>query len=201
MKKPTLYTIAKALENSPYPFFTKPYSVNLGGIRDVDNLESNAFNDLIYAIYTNSDGELRGVVVNATTDAGLYYRENPLNVKGTAILIPGCYRSVYQLKDNGHKGYRAFRQVKNMDYYRDADRDGELEMVGGVSSEIALTNLHHAGQNSTQVDKWSAGCQVVGSMKDWDKLLEVGETQIRNGLGDKFSYTLFHSDEFDRLTL
>ena len=53
MLKPTLYTIAKSLDQSPYPLFTTPYSVNLGGIRNVQELQSNKFNDFLYAA-TNS---------------------------------------------------------------------------------------------------------------------------------------------------
>ena len=195
MLKPTLYTIAKTLDESPYPLFTTPYSVNLGGIRNVQELQSNKFNDFLYAFYTDLSGQLIGYVAKATTDPGLYWRENLINVNGTAILKKGHYKSCYQLKENGHKGYKAFRQVQEMEYYRDSNRDSDLNLIGETYKENALTNIHAAGIASLNVDKWSAGCQVVGSRHDWLRILYIADQQANNGLGNQFSYTLFDSSE------
>lgn len=41
-------------------------------------------------------------VFPATTDPGTFYRENPLSVKGTAIMKPGQYRGAYMI--GRHRG-------------------------------------------------------------------------------------------------
>jgi hypothetical protein len=205
MGKFTLIDIEKALKNSDFLLFTRPYSVNLGGIRSADN-RSGMFNDQLYAFYYTDSGNIEGVIVNGTTDAGTYYRNNPLNKEGTAILQHDKqYRGCYQLQDpeldsslRGHKGRKAFRQIKNMDYWRDNNFDNVLDFTGPTHNEIAYTNHHYMGVAGNYVGKWSAGCQ--GTPESHQNLIySIADKQIEKGLGDKFSYTLFHEHTIERL--
>ena len=72
------------------PFTEGDYNLNIIGIR-ADDRKSNTFNDLICLLY-KTDGRWVLRKYAATTDPGLYYRQNPLNPRGTAILKDGYYR-------------------------------------------------------------------------------------------------------------
>lgn len=132
----------------------------------------------------------------ATTDPGTFYRKNPLNVKGTAVLKPGQYRSVYKV--GRHKNYKALQQIDEMTVYRDANHDTHLDTTG-MEEDTGLhkINIHrsNADKASTVVGKWSAGCQVF---QDPDhflfflKLCDRGSEKF----GNKFSYTLLEESDF-----
>ena len=47
-------------------------------------------------------------------------------------------------------------------------------------------NIHKAGLNSVNVDKWSAGCQVFKSAVDFDEFIRLCKMQT----WDTFTYTL-----------
>lgn len=201
MKQPNLLQIATVIMENRFKLFSNDYSVNLGGIRTKDNA-ANTFNDWLYAFY-HINGKMHGVVIPATTDPGLYYRLNPMRKAGTAMIVHNRqYFGVYQLQDpeqdetlRGHKGKKAFRQIKEMDYWRDPNRDKYLDLEGTIFTEIAHTNIHDMGTLGRNVNKWSAGCP--GAIEEnMDKLFEVAEKQIEKGLGDKFSFTLLHEELF-----
>lgn len=202
MNKPTIEKIHEVMVKAGMVVFTTPYSVTLGGIRTKDN-SSNKFNDWLFASFYDHKGDLYSIIEAGTTDAGLYYRENPINIKGTAIIQHGVqHRGVYQYqnpKDNpdlpGHKGKEAFRQIKDMKYWRDADRDIYLEFDGEEEVGNNSTNGHDMGTTGNNVDKWSAGCWGAPE-ETMDLLYAMARDQIKNGLGDKLSYAMLHENMF-----
>lgn len=202
MNKPTLTEIKDSLLKNKFTVFNQPFSVNLGGIRTLDNT-ANTFNDWLYAFYYDKNGVIQGVVVPGTTDAGVYYREHPMNKKGTAIIQHNVQHiGAYQLQDPtrnkgqlGHNRQKAFRQVKPMKYWRDNDKDRILEFEGETFTEIGFTNGHYMGTVGKEVNNWSAGCWG-GTVANMNKLFEVSEMQIKHGLGDIYSYTLLHESSF-----
>ena len=176
--------------------FTKPYDMNLGGIRTKDN-KSEKFNDYLFMFYHNAKGEVLGHIENGTTDAGLYYRLNPINTDGTAIIQHSVqHRSCYTyMEKGGHKGQEAFRQTGLMKYWRDADRDEYLEFDGKEFTAIFNTNGHDMGTVGNNVGKWSAGCW--GSTQSvMDEFYKLAKLQKRSGFGDKFSFTMLHENDF-----
>ena len=193
--KPTFEQIIAATKKIGGVIFTSNYSVNFGGWRTADN-SSNKFNDYLYAFYY-LDGKLIGEIIPASTDAGLYYRINPIKRIGTAIIVHDKqYRGVYQLQDpaldkslRGHKGRKAFRQIADMSYWRDSNRDIYLDFTGIIDVGIANTNVHYAGTLGNNVDKWSAGCPVAIE-HELNKIFAIADVQISKGLGDIFSFTL-----------
>lgn len=202
MNKPTIEQIKNAMNRAGMVFFTAPYSVTLGAIRTKDNT-ANTFNDWLFAHFYGKDGKSVFAIVPGTTDAGLYYRLNPMNVEGTAIIQHGKqYRGAFQLQDpkknpeqRGHRGQKAFRQIKPLDYWRDADRDKYLDFEGETQTDIFFTNGHYMGTRGVTVDKWSAGCW--GSIEKYmNQLFAVCEGQISAGLGDVFSFALLHENDF-----
>ena len=57
-------------------------------------------------------------------------------------------------------------------------------------------NIHRAtgraGKKSSQIDKWSAGCQVIADNDDWHCFLDICQ-QAREIWGNNFTYTLIES--------
>ena len=197
MERPKIETIHECMRDNGMVVFERPFDVTLGGIRTKDN-SSNKFNDWLFASLFTDRGGIMSIIVEGTTDAGLYYRENPMNVDGTAIIMHGKqYRGAYTyMEKGGHRGQEAFRQTGPMDYWRDANRDIYLDFDGEVQlGKIFATNGHDMGKVGEDVNKWSAGCW--GSEEEnMDLLYLMAKIQIAHGFGDKFSYALLHENMF-----
>lgn len=190
-------TIEKAYAKNGYDFFSVgDFNLNIFGIRADENT-SNTFNDCICMFY-KAQGIWTLFKTSATTDPGLFYRENPCNVNGTAILVPGQYKGGWRL--GKHQGkYDALVQNKPVDLYRDNNKDGALNRTGKIYHEMAGINIHRAtaieGKTSVQVDKWSAGCQVMASKDDFDTFMRI-VTHASKLYGEVFTYTLFTEGQF-----
>lgn len=201
MNKPTLAQIADVMRLNGMKVFTKPFDMTLGGVRTLDN-KANSFNDWLFMLYHDESGKLCGIVEPGTTDAGLYYRNHPMNPGGTAIIASGFQTSgVYEYQNPpvdckpGHKGQEAFRLVKPIAMRRDPDRDNYLEEDGELFYENAATNGHDMGDVGVKVDTWSAGCW--GSIrKTMDKFFALAKLQIKHGHGSRFSYAMLNEKMF-----
>jgi hypothetical protein len=186
--------VIEAQKRFGYPIFTGAYNLNLIGVRNRFR-ESNAFNDRLYVFYdTGKDRNIH--CFDMTSDPGVYYRENPLNVDGTAVLAPGHYRSCWQV--GKHQGkYDALVQRGEMIVFRDGDQNDQLNLDdNSLQAGLFGINLHRANARhaSKQVDKWSAGCQVMADPLDFDVLMALVKKSAAV-YGDRFSYTLW--DEGD----
>ena len=184
-----------AYANLGYKFFTTgDYNLNIFAIRSKD-MHANTFNDVIGVAYRqNNNWVLRKY--DATTDAGLYYREHPMNIDGTALVAPGQYRGVFKL--GKHKGqYTALVQAKPLLLYRDANRDDVLEYVGEPSWQMAGINLHRANANlkSKLVDRWSGGCLVIADPQCFNEFINICQISA-DIFGNSFTLTLFTEDEY-----
>lgn len=202
MERPTIEKIHEVMKKSDMVVFDTPFSVTLGGIRTKDN-KANTFNDWLFASLFTKDGGLMSVVVEGTTDAGLYYRENPINKDGTAIIQHGVqHRGVYMYQNPnlnraqlGHRGQEAFRQIDKMKYWRDADRDKYLDFDGEEQEENFYTNGHDMGSLGKNVNKWSAGCWGA-TEENMETLFAMAKLQINAGLRDRFSFAMLHENMF-----
>lgn len=202
MERPSIEQIHKVMRKAKMKIFKKPYSVTLGAIRTADN-ESNKFNDWIFASFFTKGNGMETIIIPGTTDAGLHYRLNPINILGTAIIQHGVqHMGAYQYQNpkedsslRGHKGKEAFKQVADMSYWRDADRDKYLEFDGEEQVANNATNGHDMGTLGNNVNKWSAGCW--GSTEEkMDLLYTFAKIQRDRGMGDTFSFALLHEDMF-----
>lgn len=173
-----------------YRIFDNPrgHDLNIVGIRTSDML-ANSFNDWITLFYL-FEGVWNYFAFPATTDPGTYYRENPVNVNGTAIMKPGQYRGAYKI--GKHKQYKALQQKGPITVYRDNDKN-EIINTTGVEEETGIhaINIHRANayRASTEVGKWSAGCQVVQDPDHFNFILSLCE-QSRKKFSNSFTYTL-----------
>ena len=202
--KHTREKIAEVMASKGYKYFTddnnKSYDVNIIGIRndETQGRVTNAFDDTMTISYKNEDGEWQYHEFNCTTDPGTHWVENILNDRGVAILKPGQYRGSHKLRLHQGK-YLALGQKKHMKIYRDANLDGQYDLIEeSVKDELIGINIHRAtsraGNKSSRVDKWSAGCQVIADNDDWHQFLDICQT-AREIHGNSFSYTLLNSND------
>ena len=126
----------------------------------------------------------------ATTDPGQYYLLNPLQVKGTAILCPGHYAGIWEIDSHAGKYEALCQRGGEVTVWRDADRDGNLDTTGKIDTGFFGINLHKAGEHSTRVDRWSAGCQVLANESDFDEMMRLARLQVATNGYKSFSYTL-----------
>lgn len=190
---PTYSQLKQLALKKGYKFFDNgEYNLNLIGIRNKD-LQSNNFNDKFIVAYKVQGKEFVHVF-DCTTDPGIFYRENPANVLGTGWMKPGQYSGLWKV--GMHQGkYRALVQNRAVALYRDNDKDKLLEL-GNVEVGINGVNCHHASATgkSINVDKWSAACQVIADIKDFEKLMSLVDLALPIH-GSTFTYTLY--DEVD----
>lgn len=189
-----LYTrevIQKNCELWNYAFFSNgDYNLNIIGIRNKDRV-ANTFNDYICLFY-KVDGKWQERYYPATTDPGSYYLKDPMSKLGTAIMVPYQYRSTYKI--DLHKGqYEALCQRKNIAVYRDNTKDNYLDL-DPRTIEIGLfgVNIHRSSTTgtSTQVDKWSAGCNVIANIDNYNEFMSLCKKSSQL-YGNSFTYTLF----------
>lgn len=196
----TTEQIINAYKKKGYHLKTGKLELNLFGIRNKDS-QANTFDDVIGAIYVDENSKWQSLKYAGTTDPGIYYRENPMNVEGTAIMAPGQYLDCYKI--GLHHGYEAFQQIGKMGYVRDNDKNKLLNFAlyllrGNIKYEIAATNIHYSNpeQQSQVVDKWSAGCQVLALAKNLKLMLGIAKQGISSFLyKNLFDYALFESNE------
>ncbi len=125
----------------------------------------------------------------ATTLPGRPWLLSPITTKGTAILMPGQYRSAYHL--GKHRGYPALRQVRPVAVGRDGDLDDLPEISDDMTVETGLFGIHiHKGDFiGTTVNRNSAGCQVFKNRVDFDQFMILC-VKASDFWGDTFTYTL-----------
>lgn len=192
---PSISSVIRSMDAKGYKVFKGANKdLNIVGIRNTDDLNANTFNDWMCLFWMNTEGDcFEGQVFSCTTDPGQYWRENPMNVNGTAILTTGQIRGAFKI--GTHKGYRALQQNKPFTVYRDRDGNGNLDMS---DTEVGMfgINLHRAGDNSRLVNKWSAGCQVIQDNLAFDYIMNLC-TESSKTYGPVFTYTLLESKDLD----
>tara|TARA_R100000152_G_C6774527_1_gene202357 strand:+ start:652 stop:1269 length:618 start_codon:yes stop_codon:yes gene_type:complete len=192
--------IAETMRQKDYKYFTTgDYNLNIIGIRNsaTKNKVTNRFDDKITLSY-KENGEWKFHCFDCTTDPGTHWVENIMRKEGVAILKPGQYRSSHKIRK--HQGrYEALGQQNPVTVYRDNNRD-DIYNLNSENTQTGLfgINIHratkYAGKKSSQVDKWSAGCQVIASNDDWKLFMKICR-KARDTWSNNFTYTLLDSDE------
>ena len=193
--------IRRALERKGYKFFESgDYNVNIVGIRNslTKHEVTNKFDDLITVCYKTGE-EWNYHEFECTTDPGTHWVENcMLPDKGVAILKEGQYRGSHKIRK--HQGrYEALGQCRPVTVYRDNNRDDVYNLnTENTDTGLFGINIHratkYAGKKSTQVDKWSAGCQVIASNDDWRLFMKIMR-KARDTWSNSFTYTLIESKD------
>lgn len=189
MKSITLASVTKEMQKHGYKIFeTGNYNLNIVGLRTLPGIP-NTFDDTL-CIFYKVNGEWNFHSYAMTTDPGFYWLKYPMRVDGTAVLMPGQYRSCWKI--GLHQGkYKALVQNGSpFKVWRDKDRDGYVDYSGPVYTDVQGLNFHHAGTDSQVVEKWSAGCQVLKRLPAWNEAISLTDRQVQSGMGETFSYTL-----------
>ena len=200
MNCPTRQQIKEALKVKNYKWFENgDYNLNIVGVRNSETLNevTNKFDDCITLSY-KIDGKWQFHCFDCTTDPGTHWVENVMNDKGVAILKPGQYRKSHKLRLHGGK-YLALGQQNPLTVYRDNNRDAKYNLdESKTDTGIFGINIHRAskyeGKKSTNIDKWSAGCQVIAANDDWHEFLDICQ-QAREVWSNNFTYTLIESKD------
>ena len=189
------YRALRALAKSKgHTFFDKgDCNLNIIGVRSKER-SAGKFDDMIYVAY-RENGIEKIFSAECTTDPGSHWLKNPLNKKGTAILVPGQYFGAFKIGIHGRSypsgGYKALEQKEPMSYFRDNNRDNKLDMTSGVFRENAKTNIHRASKWKIEklIGRYSAGCQVIQNINKFNQFMYICE-KSKNIYGNSFTYTL-----------
>ena len=185
----------KIFARKGYTFFTKgEYNLNIIGVRHKGSKVTNHFDDCLVVIYNTPNEQNVKRVFVCTTLPGKKAMDHPTQIKGTAILKPGQYRGAYQI--GYHKGkYKALCQKKPLIVYRDNNKDQVYDLSPiSIDRGIFGINIHKAGDNSTLVDGWSYGGQVLAKSIDFNALMRLVEKSA-NIYGNSFTYTLINEED------
>ena len=168
---PSLVELFEQMNKLGYAVFKSgDYDLNLFGIRSKD-LEPTTFNDWLGCAY-KKNGEWQLDYWPATTDPGLYWRENPSNVNGTAILVPNQYRSTYTIDLHSGKYLALCQRAGEVTVWRDADRDvlNSTSTSARRPATLASTFMRVPTTPTTRIVtvgrtmKWASGRPGVRSM-------------------------------------
>jgi hypothetical protein len=185
-----LASIMGTLEQKGFKTFSRPYELNIVGIR-ADSIKPNSFDDTIQVFYTTETGKWQLHSFPATTDPGTYWLQNPMNTDGTAIVKHGQYINSHGI--GMHRGkYLALTQQRPLTVIRDYNRNATLDFMNGrEETGVFGINIHHASVNGTTktVDKYSAGCQVFANINDFNIFMQMAQKH-RQLYGNHFTYTL-----------
>lgn len=193
------------LEKKGYAFFTNgDYNLNIIGVRNllnattsgnvIKNVQRDKFDDALILMY-KVNGVWKKEVFENTTDPGLKLLRNPMNSNGTAILVPGQYRSTYKIDLHNGK-YKALCQRSGLvKVYRDKNKDNVLDMdPKTIQSGYFGINIHKAGLASELIGGYSAGCQVFKNVQDFNHMMELANKSAAI-YGNSFTYTLLTTDD------
>lgn len=194
-----------AVKNMGYEFFMKNLSLNMIWERTSHEL-TNHFTDFLHVTYLNDKKE-KVITIPATTkpgikgsiDTGGYTVEG---ITGTAIIIPGQYRKAWQFRDTFEEfsKYPYFKQVGPISYWRDGDKDLEIDETKETEQvgKIFGTHWHKMSQpgiyGNGQVNNWSKGC-MGWPEPELKKILAIVRLSV-NLYGDKFTGTILETTDF-----
>jgi hypothetical protein len=189
----TVKSLLAAMERSHHTVFDGDLSLNIIAVRHEDT-SANTFNDTFCVLYKrNKKWQL--AQFKCTTDPGVYYRKNPCNVDGTAIVVPGQYRGLWTFGFHQSK-YPALVQNKPVTVFRDGNMDDTINTDVTTQTGYFGINCHRASakHESKQVDRWSAGCQVLANPDDFKSIMTLcRESSLQ--WGNTFTYTLLEQQQ------
>tara|TARA_Y100000593_G_scaffold92035_2_gene182455 strand:+ start:1555 stop:2187 length:633 start_codon:yes stop_codon:yes gene_type:complete len=197
---PTLEGVRAAVIASGGVWFwtpSKPWNANLLALR-TPSREANRFDDAICWACHDDDGRALWRVWKATTDPGTFQLSRGTTSKGgAAVLAPGQYRSTHTIRDHGSSNpYPAIchrYDVPDLPVYRDYNADNRIDLDGPIYRNGRGINVHRASayRESTQVDRWSAGCIVHAAPDTFDEMMVLARLSAA-AWGNRFTLTLLH---------
>lgn len=187
---PTLELFFQRMAERKFKVFestAKPTNINIVGWRST-RARVNRFEDFISVYYQGYNRSWVDKRYEATTYPGLPWLINPINKKGTAILVPGQYPGAYELGE--YKGYTALKQVRPVKVYRDKNQDSAWDLSpDSIEEGLFGIHIHKAGFWSKLVGFNSAGCQVFKEEAAYNDFIALCKRAAKFW-GNSFTYTL-----------
>jgi len=172
----------------------EPWRLWLYGIRSPSRT-AGSFDDELGCCFVDSAGLWNHYRWPGTTDPGSYYLTEPLNSLGCAILVEGQYLDTWTIDLHGGKYEALCQRAGEVTVYRDDSKDDKLDLdPETMETGWFGINIHAATQTggavSTQVGRWSAGCQVHASADGFAEMMRLAHQQVEETGRGTFSYTL-----------
>ena len=193
----------RVLENKGFAFFENgDHNLNIIGVRN-DSGDASKFDDFINVLYKEA-GEWVCDTYPVTTEPGTSILRHPLKSvahKGTAILVPGQYRSTYKIGWHGNRdrGHMALCQRGGkVSVWRDNNRDRKADIDGPREKGMFGINIHRqwGSDDREYTGGVSAGCQVFRSSKDFYEFMEICHVAAEM-YSNSFTYTLINDVDLD----
>lgn len=195
---PLASRVLNALRRKNYAAFDDgdPFHLNIIGVRAASG-RFDHFDDTLYLIYRDENGEQRVEEYPITTDPGSYYTQTRLlNEDGVAILMPGQYRDTYLLGKHRSQYDALVQRGGTVRVWRDNSRTNELNRGGRVFEGWFGINIHRARATGTtaRIGSHSAGCQVFKDANQFAVLMDLVKksTGVRH---NRFTYTLLEEND------
>jgi hypothetical protein len=187
----------RVMENKGYKFFEKgDFNLNIIGVRN-DSGNAGKFDDLIDVVYKLNE-EWVVDTYPVTTEPGTRILNKPINKKGTAILVPDQYKSVYKIATHGGKRkYTALCQRSGkVRVWRDDNKDSKPDYIGPEDKGMYGINIHRqfGSDEREYTGGVSAGCQVFQSSADFYEFMHTCNLSA-DKWGNKFTYTLIEEKD------
>jgi hypothetical protein len=208
--------IIRAMQRMNYKVFTRPYEMNIVGIRRrTEGMKySNAFDDTLWLFY-KTDGTANWKVHNYTisTMPGFYPAivytnkdgelklkrddKNGINVKltsimkkrgGMGILKEAQYINIYSIGKFPKGSPAMVTNQKTQKCYRDNTDGDTIKYIKEESGNLCMY-IHKGYAGGTVVNNWSEGCQVFKSESSLKQFFEICE-EHKKQYGNLFTYTL-----------
>ena len=179
-----------------YSFYENgDYNLNIVSVRNKSG-RADVFDDYMNVIY-KIKGEWVVESYVLTTEPGVKILKVPIKEvrhKGTAILVPGQYKSTYRIGMHGRPGYKALIQRGGKVLVaRDNNRDEKPDYHNPEEEGWFGINIHKHRGSDVRINTGgvSAGCQVFQSSKDFYRFMKICE-QSKEKYGNSFTYTLLN---------
>ena len=180
----------------------KDYNVNLWAYRTFD-CNSDMPNDYIGLTWKDTKGVWQHRVWLCTTDPGIQGLLNPPKKEGTAIIKHSeFYKAAFAIgihaAANSNYAHEALRQVRDMKYWRDNNKDKVRDYSGKVLTGLFNTNIHSTPRSwvfSPKIRFNSVGCFWVPDNKAFhDEFMDICR-KARSNWGNSFSLAFFYEGD------
>ena len=171
--------IQKILGSKGFTVFTRPFELNIIGIRS-ENPREGFFDDEIHVFYTTKKGEWEYRVYKASTDAGSF-----LGKGDYPLLAEGQYLDSFQWGEI--KGIPSLMAVKPLNVIVGYNRKSLLDVFNGRQGALRIDMAFHP--STDQDTKEAGGLQVFEDQGEFAHFMRLCELH-KKLYGNSFTYTL-----------
>jgi len=197
----TYSQIKTAVESLGFKWFKSPLSINYVWER-TNFVATNKMTDFLHVCWLDENNKENILSIPGTTKPGLVGSLlSPVTVRGvtgTAVIrSPQQVLGGWEFRDTDKEfsHYPYFRQVAPVDYWRDGDKDKEIDKVNPEEDKINGTHWHIMSKIDTygsgNVNNWSLGCSGAAE-PEFEKILPITRLSCKK-YGNKVTGTYIES--------